>query len=122
MLLMRASTDNRIFPSDCLMQLLPMKSSQTKQHRHPEVNIVSAGTEEMDGSGSTSEDCPVLLPTCLYVGRSALDEVAGAHHNSLPSSLYTPHRLPKAVQHGGPLPRTSGPPGEPARYTVLDVI
>jgi SnoaL-like domain len=64
-----------------------------------------------------TEDCTVLLPIGRYVGHAALDQVA--RH---PSFIYTPHRPPQAVQDGGRLAWGSGPPGEPPRYTGLDVI
>ena len=69
-----------------------------------------------------TEDCTVLLPIGRYVGRAALDQVAGELRATHPSSVYTPHRPPQAVQDGGRLAWGSGPPGEPPRYRGLDVI
>ena len=69
-----------------------------------------------------TEDCTVLLPIGRYVGRAALDRVAGELRASHPSFVYTPHRPPQAVQDGGRLAWGSGPLGEPPRYTGLDVI
>jgi hypothetical protein len=51
-----------------------------------------------------------------------LDQVAGELRATHPSFVYIPHRLPQAVQDGGRLTWGSGPPGEPPRYTGLDVI
>jgi hypothetical protein len=67
-------------------------------------------------------DCAVLLPTGRYVGHAALDQVAGELRASHPNFVYTPHRAPQAVQDGGRLSWGSGAPGEPPRYTGLDVI
>jgi len=69
-----------------------------------------------------TEDCTVLLPIGRYVGRAALDQVAGELRASHPGFVYTPHRPPQAVQDGGRLAWGSGPPGEPPRYAGLDVI
>ena len=69
-----------------------------------------------------TEDCRVLLPTGCYVGRAALDQIAGELRISHPSFVYTPHRRPQAVQDGGRLAWGSGPPGEPPSYTGVDVI
>ncbi len=69
-----------------------------------------------------TEDCTVLLPIGRYDGHAALDQVAGELRASHPSFVYTPHRRPQAVQDGGRLAWGSGPPGEPPRYTGLDVI
>jgi hypothetical protein len=69
-----------------------------------------------------TEDCTVLLPIGRYVGRVALDQIAGELRTSHPSFVYTPHRRPQAVQDGGRLAWGSGPPGEPPSYTGVDVI
>ena len=69
-----------------------------------------------------TEDCTVLLPIGRYVGRAALDQIAGELRASHPSFLYTPHRRPQAVQDGGRLAWGSGPPGERPSYTGIDVI
>jgi hypothetical protein len=69
-----------------------------------------------------TEDCTVLLPIGRFVGHAALDQVAGELRTSHPSFVYTPHRPPQAVQDAGRLAWGSGPPGEPPRYTGLDVI
>jgi hypothetical protein len=69
-----------------------------------------------------TEDCTVLLPIGRYVGYAALDQVAGELRATHPNFVYTPHRPPQAVQDGGRLAWGSGPPGEPPRYTGLDVI
>jgi SnoaL-like domain len=69
-----------------------------------------------------TEDCTVFLPIGRYVGRAALDQVAGELRDSHPSFVYTPHRPPQAVQDSGRLAWGSGPPREPPRYTGLDVI
>jgi hypothetical protein len=69
-----------------------------------------------------TEDCTVLLPIGRYVGRPALDRIAGELRASHPSFVYTPHRRPQAVQDGGRLAWGSGPPGEPPSYTGTDVI
>ena len=69
-----------------------------------------------------TEDCTVLLPIGRYVGRAALDQVAGELRATHPSFVYTPHRPPQAVQDGGRLAWGSGPPGEPPCYTGVDII
>ena len=46
-----------------------------------------------------TEDCTVLLPIGRYVGRAALDQVAGELRASHPSFVYTPHRRPQAGDH-----------------------
>src|SRR3984885_12209110 len=69
-----------------------------------------------------TEDCTVLLSIGRYVGHAALDQVAGELRARHPSFVYTPHRPPQAVQDGGRLAWGSGAPGEPPRYTGLDVI
>jgi hypothetical protein len=69
-----------------------------------------------------TEDCTVLLPNDRYVGRTALDQIAGELRASHPSFVYTPHRRPQTVQDGGRLAWGSGPPGEPPSYTGVDVI
>ena len=69
-----------------------------------------------------TEDCTVLLPIDRYVGRAALDQIAGELRASHPSFVYTPHRRPQTVQDGGRLAWGSGPPGEPPSYTGVDVI
>jgi hypothetical protein len=69
-----------------------------------------------------TEDCAVLLPIGRYVGHAALDRVAGELRATHPNFVYTPHGSPQAVQDGGRLAWNSGPPGEPPRYTGLDVI
>jgi hypothetical protein len=40
------------------------------------------------------EDCVVLLPIGRYVGRDALDRVAGELRAGHPNFVYTPHRAP----------------------------
>jgi hypothetical protein len=52
-----------------------------------------------------TEDCAVLLPFGRYVGRAALDQVAGELRASHPSYVYTPHRPPQAVVNQRFLPR-----------------
>jgi hypothetical protein len=69
-----------------------------------------------------TEDCVVLLPIGRYIGRPALDQVAGALRAGHPNFVYTPHRAPQVVQDGGRLAWGSGPPGESPRYTGLDVV
>jgi hypothetical protein len=69
-----------------------------------------------------TEDCVVLLPTGRYVGRQALDQIAGELRAGHPTFVYTPHTTPQAVQDGGRIAWGSGPAGEPPRYTGLDVI
>jgi len=69
-----------------------------------------------------TEDCTAFLSIGRYVGHAALDQVAGELRASHPSFVYAPHRPPQAVQDGGRLAWGSGPPGEPPRYTGLDVI
>ena len=69
-----------------------------------------------------TEDCTALLPIGRYVGRAALDQIAGELRASHSSFVYTPHSAPQAVQDGGRITWGSGPAGEPPRYTGLDVI
>jgi hypothetical protein len=69
-----------------------------------------------------TEDCAVLLPIGRYAGRAALDQLAGELRATHPSFVYTPLHPPQAVQDGGRLAWGSGPPGEPPRYTGLDII
>jgi hypothetical protein len=69
-----------------------------------------------------TEDCRVLLPIGCYVGRAALDQIAGKLRIGHPSFVYTPHSRPQAVQDGGRIAWGSGPPGEPPSYTGVDVI
>jgi hypothetical protein len=69
-----------------------------------------------------TEDCTVLLPTGRYVGRAALDQIAGELRASHPSFVYTPHRRPQAVQDGGRIAWGSPPPAQPQIYTGIDVI
>jgi len=69
-----------------------------------------------------TEGCTVLVPTGRYVGRAALDQIAGELRASHPSFVYTPHCRPQAVQDGGPFTWGSGPPGEPpSYYTGVDI-
>ena len=56
-----------------------------------------------------TEDCTVLLPIGRFVGRAALDQVAGELRASHPRFVYLPHRPPQAVQDGGRLAWRSGP-------------
>ena len=67
-----------------------------------------------------TEDCTVLLPIDRYVGRAALDQIAGELRASHPSFVYTPDRRPQTVQDSGRLPWGSGAPGEPPSYTGID--
>ena len=67
------------------------------------------------GLCGSSSDRPVFRPRGA---RSDRWRVARSH----PNYVYTPHRAPQAVQDGGRLAWGSGPPGEPPRYTGLDVI
>ena len=69
-----------------------------------------------------TEDCVVLLPIGRYVGRDALDRVAGELRAGHPNFVYAPHRPPQVVQNAGRIPWGSGPLGEPPNYTGLDVI
>jgi SnoaL-like domain len=69
-----------------------------------------------------TDDCAVSSPIGRYVGHAAIDQFAGKLRASHPTFVYTPHRPPQAVQDGGRLAWGSGPPGEPPRYTGLDVI
>jgi hypothetical protein len=69
-----------------------------------------------------TEDCVVIMPIGRYVGRDALDRVAGELRAGHPNFVYTPHRPPQIVQNAGRIPWGSGPPGEPSNYTGLDVI
>jgi hypothetical protein len=57
-----------------------------------------------------TEDCTVLLPIGRYIGRAALDQIAGELRARHPSFVYTPHRRPQSVQDGGRLAWGSGPP------------
>jgi hypothetical protein len=71
---------------------------------------------------STPRDCTVLLPVDRFVGRAALDRIAGELRAGHPSFVYTPRRRPRAVQGGGLVAWGWGPPGEPPSYTGTDVV
>jgi SnoaL-like domain len=69
-----------------------------------------------------TEDCVVNLPVGQYHGHEALDRICGEVRASHPSYVYTPHTAPMAVQNGGRVDWGSGPPGQPPRYTGIDII
>jgi hypothetical protein len=63
-----------------------------------------------------TDDCVVLLPIGRYVGRHALDRVAGELRAGHPNFVYAAHRPPQVVQNAGRIPWGSGPPGEPPNW------
>ena len=55
-----------------------------------------------------TEDCVVLLPIGCYVGRDALDRVAGELRAGHPNFVYAPHRPPQVVENAGRNPMGLG--------------
>jgi hypothetical protein len=69
-----------------------------------------------------TEDCVLYVPPGPVVGRDALDTFAEDLRATHPRFAYTPHGEPQALCNAGRLAWGSGPRGEPAEYTGLDVI
>jgi hypothetical protein len=69
-----------------------------------------------------TDDCVLYVPTGVFVGRQALDKFAGELRATHPHFVYTPRGEPQALHNGGILAWGSGPKGEPAEYTGLDVV
>ena len=63
-----------------------------------------------------TEDCVVLLPLGRYVGRDALDRVAGELRAGHPNFVYAPHRPPQVVQNAG---KSRGARGRPASRRII---
>jgi SnoaL-like protein len=69
-----------------------------------------------------TDDCIVEAPPGVFVGRDALDKFAADLRATHPRFVYTPHGEPQALHNAGRLAWGSGPRGEEADYTGLDVI
>ncbi|WAJ43790.1 nuclear transport factor 2 family protein [Mycobacterium sp. Aquia_216] len=69
-----------------------------------------------------TDDCVVYVPDAVLVGHDAVDAFAGELRATHPHFVYTHHGEPQALHNGGILAWGSGPKGEPAEYTGLDVV
>ena len=69
-----------------------------------------------------TNDCIFDAPPGVFVGRDALDKFAGDLRATHPHFAYTPRGEPQALHNAGRLEWASGPRGEEADYTGLDVI
>lgn len=69
-----------------------------------------------------TDDCVLDAPPGVFAGHDALDRFAGDLRATHPRFVYTPHGEPQALHNAGRLAWGSGPPGEKAEYTGLDVI
>jgi|SRR5579862_957871 len=69
-----------------------------------------------------TEDCVLDVPPGVFVGREALDRFAGDLRATHPQFVYTPRGEAQALHNAGRLAWGSGPRGEPADYTGLDVV
>ncbi len=58
----------------------------------------------------------------MFAGHDALDKFAGDLRATHPHFVYTPHGAPQALHNAGRLAWGSGPPGEAAEYSGLDVM
>jgi hypothetical protein len=69
-----------------------------------------------------TDDCVVYVPDAALVGHDAVDGFAGELRATHPHFVYTHLGEPQALHDGGIVAWGSGPKGEPADYTGLDVI
>lgn len=69
-----------------------------------------------------TDDCVLYVPPGVFVGHDALDKFAGDLRATHPHFAYTLHGAPQALHNAGRLAWGSGPRGEKAEYTGLDVI
>jgi SnoaL-like domain len=69
-----------------------------------------------------TDDCILYVPDAILVGRDAVDTFAGELRAAHPDFVYTHQGEPQALHNGGIVAWGSGPKGEPADYTGLDVI
>ncbi len=69
-----------------------------------------------------TEDCEVYVPPGKFVGREALDKLAGDLRATHPHFVYTPLGEAQDLHNAGRVAWGSGPRGEPPHYTGLDVI
>ena len=69
-----------------------------------------------------TDDCALYVPQGIFVGHDALDKFAGGLRAMHPHFAYTPHGAPQALHNAGRLAWGSGPHGEKAEVTGLDVI
>jgi hypothetical protein len=69
-----------------------------------------------------NDDCALYVPDGVFVGHDALDNFAGELRATHPHFVYAPHGEAQALHNGGILAWGSGPKGELAEYTGLDVV
>ena len=69
-----------------------------------------------------TEDCVLEVPPGVFVGREAVDKFAGELRATHPHFVYTPLGEPRVLHSAGRLAWGSGPRGEVADYTGMDVI
>jgi hypothetical protein len=69
-----------------------------------------------------SDDCVLYVPPGTFVGREALDKFADDLRATHPRFVYTPRGEPQALHNAGRLTWGSGPRGQAAEYTGMDVI
>jgi len=95
--------------------------------------LLNRNLEEVFGEGDAArrraaieefytDDCILDVPPGVFVGHDALDKFAGDLRATHPHFMYTPHGEPQALHNAGRLAWGSGPRGERADYTGLDVI
>ncbi|MFE5706130.1 nuclear transport factor 2 family protein [Rhodococcus koreensis] len=69
-----------------------------------------------------TDDYVLYTPDGVFGGHDALEKFAGELRSTHPQFAYTPHGQAQALHIGGILAWGSGPKGEPAEYTGLDVV
>ncbi len=69
-----------------------------------------------------TDDCVLYVLPSVFVGRDALDKFASDLRATHPHFGYTPHGEAQALHNAEVLAWGSGPRGEAADYTGLDVI
>jgi hypothetical protein len=69
-----------------------------------------------------TDDCVLYVPPGVFVGHDTLDKFAGDLRATHPHFVYTPRGASQALHNAGRLAWGSGPRGEKAEHTGLDVI
>ncbi|MFD9668232.1 nuclear transport factor 2 family protein [Rhodococcus sp. NPDC059968] len=97
------------------------------------IELLHRNLQEVFGEGNATrrraaidefytDDCVLYAPDGVFSGHDALEKFAGELRSTHPQFAYTPHGQAQALHNGGILAWGSGPKGEAAEYTGLDVV
>ncbi|WP_179469455.1 nuclear transport factor 2 family protein [Mycolicibacterium vinylchloridicum] len=97
------------------------------------IELLQRNLQEVFGEGDATrrraaieefytDDCVVHTPDGVLVGRDAVDNFAGELRATHPDFVYTDRGEPAVLHDAGLLAWGSGPKGEAAAYTGLDLI